>query len=202
MPPRRPFMSRRAFLRAALGLGAGAIAASLPLAGCHRPDYPAPGFTPALFTAKELAVLEAACRRLLPAGAGRPGGGELAVARAADALLATANPRLQRDLKQLLNTFEDQTWLALRLQPFTAMAPAAQDAYVAAWLDGPLPVMRQGAVALNKLAGMLYFMDPRAWTAIGYPGPWIGRYDFGLGLDNQGEMPESPNPQVFVRHSA
>lgn len=195
-------MTRRAFLRAAFGLGAGAIATTLPLAGCRRPDYPQPPYAAQLFTPKELAVLEAASRRLLPAGEGRLGGGEVGVAQAADALLASANPRLQADLKQLLNTFEDQTWLALRFQAFTAMSPEAQDAYLRAWIDSPLGVMRQGAVALNKLSGMLFYMEPRSWKQIGYPGPWIGRYDFGLGLDNQGDMAANPNPNVFARHAA
>lgn len=184
--------SRRSFLRQALFLMGGLFALSLPL-GCRRVGYPAVGRSLSFFTPKEWTVLDRAVARLVPAAAGA----RVDVASAADALLSRANPTLQGDVRRLLATFEDWTWLALRLEPFTAMSPAERDAYLEAWMDSPLAMQRQGFVALNKLAHMLFYMDARSWERIRFAGPWVGRFDVGLGLDNQGELEANPNPNVF-----
>lgn len=195
-------LNRRAFLKASLGIAAGALATSVPLAGCSRPSYPAPPQSLAFFNQKEWAVLQAASGRLVPRAEGRLGALDVDVASAADRLFAQANPRLQEELKQLLNSFEDLTFLALQFKPFTAMAPTEQDGYLKAWMDSRLSMQRQGFLALNKVSGMLFYMDPRTWAQIGYPGPWIGRYDFGQGLDQQGDMAKPVNPNVFARFPA
>lgn len=195
-------LSRRAFLKRSLGATAGLLAGSLPLAGCAAPAYDHAPADLKLFTKKEWTVLDAAMRRLAPGAPNRPGAGELGTATFADQLFAGANPRLKADLSRLLGAWEDYTFLAGRFGPFTAMAPAEQDAYFANWLESGLGMKRQAAVGLNRLAAMLYYMDPRAWPAIGYPGPWVGRLDVGLGLDNQGPLAANPNPNVFKRYPA
>jgi hypothetical protein len=194
-------ISRRAFLRSALGLAAGSLAATLPLAGCRQDDYTAPQSL-AFLNAKEWRVLDAAARRLLPAGLERPSGGDISVASHADALFAQANPRLQADIKKLLNSFEDLHLLALKLDPFTAMPAEEQDRYLRAWMESPLGVQRQAFVGLNRISQMLYYMDQRSWPRIGFAGPWVGRLDVGYGLDNQGDNPAPLNPHVFSRYPA
>ncbi|MFN3430243.1 MAG: gluconate 2-dehydrogenase subunit 3 family protein [Candidatus Sericytochromatia bacterium] len=195
-------ISRRAFLRSALGLGAAGLAASLPLAGCQQATYPAHLHTLNFLSDKEHAVLSAAAGRLIPAGPGRPSGIESGVADFADVLFSHGNPRLQADIKKLLNTFEDMTVLALRFRPFTTMAPAEQDAYLRAWSDSPLGLQRQAFVGLNRLATMLHYMDARTWPGIGFAGPWVGKVNAGYGLDNQGPMSAPVNPNVFARYPA
>lgn len=195
-------LNRRAFLKASLGLVTGTLATSVPLAGCRPPQYPQPPQALEFFTPKEWAVLRAASARLVPSGPGRLGAPEVDVATAADRLFAKANARLKSELKQLLNAFEDFTVLAFRFKPFTAMNAAEQDDYLRAWMDSGLGMQRQGFLALNKISGMLFYMDPRSWPQIGYPGPWIGRYDFGQGLDQQGDMARPVNPNVFARFPA
>lgn len=195
-------ISRRAFLRGTVALGAAAVASSLPLAGCRRGDYPPMPHTPAFFTEKEWNVLHAASLRLLPDAPGRLGAGQVDVATAADQLLSKANPHLKADIKQLLNTFEDMPFLSLHFRPFTTMDAKEQDDYLRAWMVSPLGVQRQGFVALNKICAMLFYMDERTWPQIGFPGPWIGKFDFGLGLNNQGPMAAPVNPHVFARYSA
>lgn len=195
-------LNRRAFLKASLGLVAGTLATSVPLSGCRGPEYPPPPQALEFFSPKEWAVLRAASARLVPGGEGLIGAREVDVATAADRLFSKANPRLKAELKQLLNAFEDFTILALRFKPFTGMSPTEQDAYLRAWMESGLGMQRQGFLALNKISGMLFYMDPRSWPQIGYPGPWVGRFDFGQGLDQQGEMKAPVNPNVFARFPA
>ncbi len=190
-----PRISRRRFLRNALGLSTGWLAGSFALGGCERIRYPDRALQ--FLSPKEWTALDAASKRLLPTLPSRVGAAEVGVASAADRLFAAANPRLQHDLQQLLNSLEDLTWLNLRFQPFSAMDAAAQDAYLSSWQQSSLSLQRQGFVALNKISAMLFYMDPASWPQIGYPGPWIGRYDFGLGMDNQGNLAANPNPHVF-----
>ena len=192
-----PALTRRQFLGAALGLAGGALATSLPLAGCAPQAYPGPGTPLAFFTPKQWGALDAAGKALWPDLPGQPGAGVAGTATFADALFAQANPRLQADLRQLLDAIEDLTWTTGRLRPFTALSPAERVAYLAAWRDGPLALQRRAFAGLVRLTGMLTYMKPETWPAIAYPGPWIGRFDFGLGLDNLGPLAASPNPNVF-----
>lgn len=185
-------VSRRRFLRSALFLAGGLVALSLPV-GCERATYPAVGRTLRFFSPKEWTVLDGVIDRLLPSAKSL----QMDVPTAADGLLSLANPTLQADVRKLLATFEDWTWLSLRFRPFTAMSPAQQDGYLRAWMESPLGLQRQGFAALNKLAHMLFYMDERSWPRIGYAGPWVGRFDAGLGLDNQGDIAANPNPNVF-----
>lgn len=184
--------SRRSFLRGALLLLGGLFALSLPV-GCQRVTYPAVGRSLRFFSPKEWRVLDGVIDRLVPSAKVA----QVDVPSAADALLSRANPTLQADVRRLLATFEDWTWLSLRFKPFTAMTPAEQDEYLRAWRDSSLGLQRQGFVALNKLAAMLFYMEERSWPQIGFAGPWVGRFDAGLGLDNQGELAANPNPNVF-----
>lgn len=190
-------LSRRRFLQQALGLPVGFLAASVTLTGCAPVRYPE---RPLQFlTPKEWAALHAASRHLIPSLPGKVGAADLPVASAADALFARANSRLQADLKQLLNSLENLTWLNLRFKPFTALSDAEQEAYLRSWQKSAIDLQRQGFVALAKITAMLFYADPASWPQIGFTGPWIGRFDFGLGLDNQGDMPANPNPHVFER---
>lgn len=193
-------LSRRRFLTQALALSAGWLAGSVTLAGCAPARYPDRTLT--FLTPKEWAALDAASGHLVPRLPGRMGAQDLPVASAADELFARANPRLQDDLKQLLNSLEDLTWLNLRFSPFTQLDGPAQEAYLRSWERSALGLQRQGFVALSKIAAMLFYADPRSWPQIGYPGPWIGRFDFGQGLDNQGDLSANPNPHVFERVSS
>lgn len=190
-------LSRRQFLLGSMGLGVGWLAGSLTLTGCAPVRYD--DRTLHVLTPKEWAALQAASTHLIPRLPGNLGAADLDLASAADALFAQANPRLQNDLKQLLNSLEEMTWLNLRFKPFSALEPADQAAYLRSWQRSPLGLQRQGFVALNKIAAMLFYTMPEAWPQIGYPGPWVGRFDFGQGLSNQGDLAANPNPHVFER---
>lgn len=171
----------------------------MPLAGCVPVAHPGPGRPLAFLTPARWGTLDAAGRILWPDLPGQPGAGGLRAADLADKLFARANPRLQDDLERLLDGLESLTWTTGRLRPFSALAPADQAAYLAAWRDSPLAIQRRGFAAIARMTGTLSYMQPASWEAIGFPGPWIGRIDIGLGADNQGAMATSPNPNVFTR---
>lgn len=189
MPVRE--LSRRRFLLACV-----ALAGTVSLLGCMSVvTEPPPGL--AVLTPRQWTVLDEAARILLPDGPGRKGAGEIPVATLADRLLATADAHLKGQLARLLDAFETMPFLALHCHRFTAMRPSEQEAYLAAWIESPLPMLRQGGIALNKLCAMVFYMDPRSWPQIAFPGPWVGRLDVGLGLDNQGNLPANPNPHIY-----
>lgn len=189
-------LGRRQFLQSASLV---ALAATVPLLGCVPRSYEAGPH--ACFTPRQFAALDAAARRLVPSWQQHAGAGELQVAAAIDRLWARANPTLQADLRRLLDLFEELPAL-FGGAPFSDRPPAEQDAILRAWSAAPLWPARQGFTALNKLVATLFYMDPRSWDVLGFAGPWIGRIDMGLGLDNQGPMAAPVNPQVFVRHAA
>ncbi len=184
---------------AALGIAAGGLATSLPLAGCVPAAHPGPGRPLAFLTPARWGTLDAAGRVLWPDLPGQPGAGAARAAELADRLFAGAHPTLKGEIAQLLDALGSLTWTTFRFQPFSALAPADQAAYLASWRDAPFAIQRRGFAAVARLTGMLTYMQPASWEAIGFPGPWLGRVDIGLGLDGQGAMAASPNPNVFTR---
>lgn len=99
--------------------------------------------------------------------------------------LAEAIGRLPRaadrsELEQLLGMLESRVVnlaLAGIARPFTAMAPAQRERYLAAWATSRLAVRRKGFQALKRLATVLYYTatdtlgKSPAWADLGYPGP-------------------------------
>ena len=168
----------------------------MPPAGCAEPRYDGAPAGLKLFNARQWYTLAAATRRLAPAHGG------LDTALVADHLFAPANQRLKDQLFQLLDTLEQWPVLGGSFTRFTAMAPEAQDAYLRNWQTSSVGTKRQAFVGLNRLAQMVTYMDPATWQGIGFDGPWVGRIDVGLGLDNQGELAANPNPHVFARYGS
>lgn len=183
-------LSRRAFLQGALG--AGLLAGTLPLAGCAAPP-PAPAAPLAFLTPEEHALLAAVSGRLVPTSDRfGPGAVPLGVAARADALLARAPRAMQDDFRQLLAAFGLNARLFLGV-PYARQPAAAQDAWLALWRGAPVPLLRQGYVAFERLCQMLFYVHPDAWAAIRYPGPWVGR------IANAEPLPRPLNPHVFAR---
>lgn len=188
MTVRHP-LSRRAFL-----WGMASFALSFSLIGCSAGRYRPLDASPQLFTPKEVSILDAVCLVIIPDYPGFPSIREVKVAKGIDALFAKAHPALQSDLRQLLDAFEEMTWLSLRFERFTSMQPAIKADYLRGWQHSRLPMKRQGFQALKKLAQSVYYMDPRTWPAIAYEGPWVGRM-------NVGEI-VNLNPHVLMKFEA
>ncbi|MCA9770961.1 MAG: hypothetical protein KC466_01050 [Myxococcales bacterium] len=184
-------LSRRAFLRGSLA-GSMAIAlGGLAVPGCAtvRPEgMKAPPL--AFLTEDEYAIFAAVARRMIPAREGWPAVEETATLTRIDAELARMPGYVQEDFRSALGVME--RWLPLvtfRFRSFTAMAPEAQDAYLASLESSSINLFRQLYYAFHTLLFFYYYGDDRTWAPVAYDGPWVERFaidpievDFGDGV--------------------
>jgi hypothetical protein len=182
---RRRFLKGSAAGMAILGFGAG-----LP-AGCTR--YPRPVETLRFLNAKEYAIVNQAAERILGV-AGQIGGGEdqIDVAARVDPWLAAWDLDGQQQLRIMLRVFEHGTSLFdLQRKRFTRLSDAEKDCYLAGWMRSTLGARRVAFRALKALAAAGYYSDPRAWDALHYDGPWLGRVSAEGVLDHEAAAPLS-----------
>ena len=62
------------------------------------------------------------------------------------------------------------------LRSWTALPEAERAAALEDWATSSLALRRQVYVALRQLLLFHAYSDPSTWAAIGYPGPWLGRF--------------------------
>jgi hypothetical protein len=167
---RRDFLKKSAF--GTVLLATAGCAASLSAPG----RYPAPPGTLKVFEPKQYATLQAVLDRLIPPTATHPGASGVGLAWRLDEEFFHWPTTDQRDLKQLLDVFEDFTWLSGFWGPFTAMAPDRQEAYMRHWMTSWLDLQREGFAALRSVAMVLYYAQDASWEATGYPGPFDPRF--------------------------
>jgi hypothetical protein len=166
-------LSRRRFL----GLLGAAAAAGLVPTGCaqERPGWlrPPPGAALRMLSARGYATLAAATARLVgEPGAGWIAEGRLAPASTADAWLS-AMPAVGERLAQGLLLLEFGTWpLAPKLRPFSALAPAGQDAVLADLAASRVGLKRELFRGLRSVAFLTFYADPAVRTLVGHPGPF------------------------------
>jgi len=160
-------LDRRGFLRA---LGVAAAAGLLP-AACGG----APAGTPApdglrFLTPRGYAVLNAAAARLAgPPAAELLARGAVDPARHAERFLAGA-PALAAPLGQALLALELGIWPMLgKLRPFTALAPAEQDAILAELAGSRFATKRRIFGGVRSVALLGFYAAPEAHATIGYP---------------------------------
>jgi hypothetical protein len=173
-------LNRRDFLKKS-ALGAAMLASAGFASGCAAAvgaatRYPAPSAPLKVFDAKQYTTLQALLDRLLPASPTHPGAAAVQLAAIVDAEFAHWPTTDQRDLKQLLDVFEDFTWVSGFWGPFTGMTPERQDAYMAHWMTSWLDLQREGFSALRSVAMVLYYAQDASWHATGYPGPFDPRF--------------------------
>jgi hypothetical protein len=180
---RRRFLKRTAGGVALLGLG------SLLPAGCTR--YPKPPAHLQFLDPREYAIINAVAERLLGAvGEIGPEPQQIDVATNVDAVVAAWDTEAQGQLRTILRVFEHGTYLFdLRRKRFTRLAAAAQDQYLAGWMNSTLGVRRVVFRALKLLVAAGFYREPRAWTRIGYDGPWLGRVDAAARLSPERAIP-------------
>ncbi len=163
-------MGRRQFIKMALVVLALVVVINLFRLGFV--SYPAPDTALEYFTDKEYAILKAAADTLVPGTLTAPSASALRVPAAIDHFLATSEPELGEQFRQLVLVLEHGTTVfGFKFRRFTEMTRAERTAYLARWRDSDLDIQRQGYVGLKKLVNTFYFIDPGAWKAIGYPGP-------------------------------
>ncbi len=184
---RRRFLKRSAGGVALLGLG------SLLPAGCTR--YPKPPTRLQFLDPREYAIINTVAERLLGAGAIGSQPDQIDVGANVDALVANWDKEAQGQLRTMLRVFEHGTYLFdLRRKRFTRLTAAEQDQYVAGWMNSTLGVRRIVFRALKLLVAAGFYREPRAWTRIGYDGPWLGRVDAAARLSPEPAQPLSGLP--------
>jgi hypothetical protein len=158
-------LDRRAFLRLA---GLAAASGLLP-AGCGPAPAalaPPPDLALRFLTPRTWAVFTAATARIAgPAAAQRIAAGELVPGVRAEAFLASA-PSLATPLAQALLVLEfGVAPLVAKLRPFTALAPAAQDAVLHDLMRSRLATKRLIFGGVRSLALLACYGDAasRAW---------------------------------------
>ena len=185
---RRRFLKRSAGGVALLGLG------SLLPAGCTR--YPKPPTRLQFLDPREYAIINTVAERLLgAAGAIGSQPEQIDVGANVDALVANWDKEAQGQLRTMLRVFEHGTYLFdLRRKRFTRLTAAEQDQYLAGWMNSTLGVRRVVFRALKLLVAAGFYREPRAWTRIGYDGPWLGRVDAAARLSPEPAQPLSSLP--------
>lgn len=104
-------------------------------------------------------------------GEGDPAGGDV-VPRAFEALHAELPPATQRQLGVALTLFELGALPGHRRR-FSALGPAAREAYLASWMRSRVTFQRIVYRSLRELLAMLYYQDPATWPLIAYRGPIV-----------------------------
>lgn len=185
-------LSRRAFLRGSLGL-----AASLPLAGCVAPT---PRDPRDVLTGTQRETLGLVTRTLWPPVEGLPGADGADVVTRATRLLAPAPPSLQADVRQLLDVLDRMAFLGGSLRGVAGLDVARRRRYLFGWRDAGLAEADRLWAGLVRLTGTFTYMSPATWPGIGYPGPWYGRLDVGVGLRHDRPLAANPNPSWDSPH--
>ncbi len=123
---------------------------------------------------REYSVVLSLASRMVPTSDGFPTVEAMRVGFNADRILTKVDDTALKEMKQLLNLFENalpNLLFGMRLAPFTQMPAAEQDAVIAEWLKSRLEIRRTGYSALRGLVLAAYFVKSETWAAVGYPGP-------------------------------
>lgn len=167
-------LSRRSLMKTGLvgsllvGLGSIGLALQKPKPAAHTPELHA-------LDESEYAVLAAVAARLCPAfGPGAPGAAALDTATHADAMIANADPEVQKGVKIALRVFDNALTGVLsgeRFKPFTELDAEAQDRVLERWRDSDVGFRRTVYKALASMISALYWGDSQTWQRMGYSGP-------------------------------
>jgi len=199
LPPagqsRRSVLKRGLVGGAVLALGGGT---ALFLRPGREWELPAEGLL--ALSPREYAVVMSVATRLLPVSGDFPPLEKIRVGLNADRILTKVDPTALKEMKQLLNLFENALpnfLFGLRVAPFTQMEPSAQDAVLSEWAHSRLTVRRSGYTALRGLVLAAYFVRPETWAAVGYPGP-PKLTDPNAPVWKGNGAPRPPSPGIWV----
>ena len=166
-------VSRRQVLRfglfGATALALGGVGLALQSTVPREPKAPL-----RTLSAREYAILVALAARMVPSTDGSPDPTELDVAGRIDAFLATCDPGLQGDVKQVLALMENglsNLVFGLTPRPFSASTPEVQEALLQGWRTSHLDIRRTAYKAINGLVAATYYGAVETYASVGYPGP-------------------------------
>ncbi|WP_373047834.1 gluconate 2-dehydrogenase subunit 3 family protein [Vulgatibacter sp.] len=166
-------ISRRTILRYGLG-GALLLAAGGTGLALQGSALRAPGRQLQVLDPRTYSILAAVADRIVPAGNGFPAATALAVPEKIDALLASGDPGVADEVKQVLLLLENALAGLVfdgRTRPFTKLSPPEQDEALRSWQHSGLSIRRTAFAALHGLCAAAYYASPEIHTLVGYPGP-------------------------------
>jgi len=169
-----PGLSRRTLLKTGL-IGFALVSASSAALLLQKPKPRAVIGGLLVLSAEEANVLGALADRLCPANVpGAPGARGTNLVARVDALLDSVDVESQKGVKVALMLFDSAFTGALfgeRVRPFSQLQGEQQDAVIRNWQHSGIGFRRTLMRALSSLVMSAYWIDPRTWPRIGYPGP-------------------------------
>jgi hypothetical protein len=171
-------ITRRTFLAAGLA-GSAALGVAWWLRGTHQPPSLATGDAPLAALDPEAPAIVAAIVPVMLEGAlpAEPGARDVAVGETVANVgraVAGLAPAAQRELGQLfaLLAFAPARVVLTGVGASWATADAASVAgFLERWRTSRWALLRSAYDALHQLILAAWYGNPRAWPAIGYPGP-------------------------------
>jgi hypothetical protein len=162
---------RRSFLkRSFLGLLVLTVAPVFST-GCHH--YPEVKSALKVFNNKEIFILTGISQAFIGDAAGLPDPGKLELAYEIDQFISNVSQESQDQLKQLLNAFEDYTFIFNgSFKKFTAMSLPEKQQYLDSWAKSSLQFRQMAYSALKMFIMLLYYCKDETWAKIGYSGPY------------------------------
>lgn len=180
---------------AVLGLGGGT---ALFLRQSMGWDLPAEGLL--ALSEREYGVVMSLAGRMIPVSGNFPALSEVRVGFNADRILTKVDATALKEMKQLLNLFENALpnfLFGMRFSTFSQMSGGDQDDVLAEWKRSSLAVRRTGYTALRGLVLAAYFVSSDTWPAVGYPGP-PKLHDPNAPVWKGNGEPRPPSPGIWV----
>ena len=153
-----------------------------------------------MLSPREYSVVMALAERMVIVSGEYPPFDKVQVGLYADRILTKVDDTALKEMKQLLNLFENALpnfLFGLRFAPFTQMTATEQDAVLAEWMRSSIGVRRTGYTALRGLVLAAYFVRPETWASVGYPGP-PKLHDPNAPVWKGNGQPRPPSPGVWV----
>jgi len=173
--PTPPLISRRTLLKAGVAGGAALLFARWLYAANESPAA----------RAEDASALDPRARAVVAAiipvflDGALPDGPEAASARAAtladvERIVAELPPATRKELAELFSllVFPPTRGLIAGIwSPWPEATREAVASFLARWRDSRFALLRSAHAALHQLVFSAWYANPRAWPAIGYPGP-------------------------------
>jgi hypothetical protein len=165
--------TRRSLLK--LGLGGTAVLVLGGIGLSMRRPVLVPALGPLLvFNQREFSICTAIAETMCPGEGTLPSAQAIGVAAKLDALLHVVHPGVGKEIRQVLNLFENPVASMLfdrRITPFTHLDAGGRSEALQRWRTSSLDLRRQAYKGLHGLVTAAYWGDPRTYASVGYPGP-------------------------------